>query len=32
LNWNEIRELVKASYDLVAPARSRSRAKKKSKD
>jgi predicted DNA-binding protein (MmcQ/YjbR family) len=32
LNWNEIRELVKSSYDLVAPARSRSRAKKKSKD
>jgi predicted DNA-binding protein (MmcQ/YjbR family) len=32
LNWNEIRELVKASYDLVAPAKSRSHAKKKSKD
>jgi len=32
LNWNEIRDLVKASYDLVAPAKSRSRAKKNSKD
>jgi predicted DNA-binding protein (MmcQ/YjbR family) len=32
LNWNEIRELIKGSYDLVAPAKSRLRAKKKSKD
>jgi predicted DNA-binding protein (MmcQ/YjbR family) len=32
LNWNEIRELVKGSYDLVAPAKSRSRAKKKSEN
>jgi predicted DNA-binding protein (MmcQ/YjbR family) len=29
LNWNEIRELVKGSYDLVAPAKSRPRTKKK---
>ena len=27
LNWNEIRELVKGSYDLVTPAKSRSHAK-----
>src|SRR5271156_5592281 len=32
LNWNEIRELAKGSYDLVAPAKSRARAKKKPKD
>jgi len=32
LNWNEIRELVKGSYDLVAPTKSRVRAKKKSKN
>jgi predicted DNA-binding protein (MmcQ/YjbR family) len=31
LNWNEIRELVKGSYDLVAPAKSRSHVKKKRK-
>ena len=31
LNWNEIRELVKGSYDLVAPAKSRVRGKKKRK-
>jgi predicted DNA-binding protein (MmcQ/YjbR family) len=31
LNWNEIRELVKCSYDLVAPARSLPRTKKKRK-
>jgi predicted DNA-binding protein (MmcQ/YjbR family) len=29
LDWNEIRELVKGSYDLVAPAKARSRLKKK---
>jgi predicted DNA-binding protein (MmcQ/YjbR family) len=27
LNWNEIRELVKGSYDLVAPAKKRSKRK-----
>jgi predicted DNA-binding protein (MmcQ/YjbR family) len=31
LDGSEIRELVKGSYDLVAPAKSRVRAKKKSK-
>jgi len=31
LNWTEIRGLVKGSYDLVAPAKSRPRVKKKSK-
>jgi predicted DNA-binding protein (MmcQ/YjbR family) len=31
LNWNEIRELVKGSYDLVSPAKPRLRAKKKFK-
>jgi predicted DNA-binding protein (MmcQ/YjbR family) len=31
LNWNEIRELVKCSYDLVAPAKVRPRTKKKRK-
>jgi len=31
LDWNEIRELVKGSYDLVAPAKSRVRVKKKRK-
>ena len=31
LNWNEIREMVKGSYDLVAPVKSRVRAKKKRK-
>jgi predicted DNA-binding protein (MmcQ/YjbR family) len=31
LDWNGIRELVKSSYDLVAPAKSSARAKKKSK-
>jgi len=29
LNWSEIRELVKGSYDLVASAKSRPRVKKK---
>jgi predicted DNA-binding protein (MmcQ/YjbR family) len=29
LNWNEIRELVKCSYDLVAPAKVRPRTKQK---
>jgi predicted DNA-binding protein (MmcQ/YjbR family) len=31
LDWNEIRQLVKGSYDLVAPAKSRVRVKKKRK-
>jgi predicted DNA-binding protein (MmcQ/YjbR family) len=31
LDWNEVRELVKCSYDLVAPAKSRPRPKKKRK-
>lgn len=31
LDWSEILELVKGSYDLVAPAKSSARAKKKSK-
>ncbi len=31
LNWNEIREMVKGSYDLVAPVKSRVRAEKKRK-
>jgi len=32
LNWTEIRELLKGSYDLVAPAKSPVRTKKKSKN
>jgi len=31
LDWNEIRELVKGSYDLVAPANARPQTKKKRK-
>src|SRR6202041_1453867 len=32
LNWNEIRELVKGSYDLVAPAKSQVRVEKRRKN